>query len=174
MQSNRPEQDWYIAKTKPNCEFVAKRNLEQQAFATFLPLEEVTQVRRGQFTTRHRVLFPSYIFISFDPLQGLWRSINSTYGILNLVSFGEMPARVPSGLIDDLRAQWGSAVPAGKDPGFAPGDQVRVTKGPFAEMVAEIAALAPDQRVWILLDVMGGKRRIDMSDQDIRVIDRSR
>ncbi|KDB05068.1 hypothetical protein U879_03475 [Defluviimonas sp. 20V17] len=43
---------------------------------------------------------------------------------------------------------------------FRPGDDVRIGAGPFLDFVAWVEELALDQRVWVLLDLMGRKTRI--------------
>ena len=35
------------------------------------------------------------------------------------------------------------------------GDAVEIPGGPFAEFVATVEKVSPDQRVWVLLDLMG-------------------
>ena len=50
-----------------------------------------------------------------------------------------------------------------------PGDQVAMTQGPFADFVAEVEKIEPDQRVWVLLDIMGGKTRVAVDAGQVRV-----
>ncbi|WP_217272103.1 transcription termination/antitermination NusG family protein [Sphingopyxis sp. BSNA05] len=66
-----------------------RQNLRRQGFATFLPTEEQTLQKNGKFITTSRPLFPGYIFVAFDIAHGLWRRVKSTYGIAQLVNFGE-------------------------------------------------------------------------------------
>jgi transcriptional antiterminator RfaH len=49
-----------------------------------------------------------------------------------------------------------------------PGDQVRLTSGPFADFLGTIEAIAPDRRVWVLLEIMGGQTRVAVSDDQLR------
>lgn len=159
---------WLLAQVKPNCDAIAERNLVRQGFATFLPREDVTREVRGRFVTRRRAVFPGYLFVSFDPGQGLWRSINATYGVARLVSFGSAPAAVPEGLVEELQARCsgdGVLLPL-ED--LRTGDEVVLTRGPFASLVAEVVDLAPERRVWVLLDVMGGKRRVAVDATQLR------
>ena len=86
---------WFLAQLKPNCANIADKNLKRQGFKTFLPTEEETRERNGKFVTAIRPLFPGYIFVAFDEARGLWRTVNSTYGITRLVSFGKEPTAVP-------------------------------------------------------------------------------
>lgn len=161
---------WFLAQLKPNCAQIADRNLRRQGFQTFLPLEETTAQHSGKFVTATRPLFPGYIFVAFDAARGLWRSINATYGVTRLVSFGATPAAVPGGLIAQIRQRCDGGGLLQPEALPAPGDQVRLTKGPFASFVAEVERIDPDRRVWLLMEIMGGRTRVAASaDQLVAV-----
>lgn len=53
---------------------------------------------------------------------------------------------------------------------LSPGDQVAMTHGPFADFVAEVEKIDPDRRVWVLLDIMGGKTRIAVDAGQVRAL----
>ena len=162
-----PAHHWYLAQVKPNAGAIAARNLSRQGFATFMPHEEITQVARGQFVAKRRPVFPGYVFVSFDPACGHWRRINATYGVVKLVSFGGTPGRVPAGLVAEFAARCNSDGVLSPDPGWQPGDRAVVAQGPFAGFAAEVAGLAEQQRVWVLLDVMGARRRVAVAGRHL-------
>lgn len=159
---------WFLAQLKPNCANIADRNLKRQGFKTFLPLEEETRQRNGRFVTSMRPLFPGYIFVAFDVAHGFWRTVNSTYGITRLVSFGKEPTAVPLDLVSKLLLRsdaTGKLLPAKL---LKPGDQVTLTKGPFANFVAEVEKIAPDRRIWVLMEVIGGQNRVAVDAENLR------
>ena len=161
---------WLLAQIKPNSYRIAERNLQRQAFRTFLPMQEETRRVRGQFLTKPRPLFPGYLFVAIDSVKGGWRAVNSTFGISRLVSFGDKPVSVPAGLVSDLILRCdpqGKLLPA---PNLQPGDQVTVINGPFADFTASIERLAPDQRVWLLLDLMGRESRVAVDQEQLRAV----
>lgn len=162
---------WFLAQLKPNSANVAERNLARQGFETFLPLEEETCQKNGWFATALRPLFPGYIFVSLDANLGLWRSVNSTHGVTRLVSFGAAPAPVPFGLLAALRARCDEAGKLLPPETFNPGDKVVLNTGPFAQFVAEVESLAPDQRVWVLIDLMGRQTRVSAAVDQLRVVE---
>lgn len=51
-----------------------------------------------------------------------------------------------------------------------PGDQVTLTKGPFANFVAEVEKIAPDRRVWVLMEIMGGQTRVAVGADQLRAV----
>ena len=159
---------WFLAQLKPNCAQVADRNLQQQGFRTFLPMEQGTQNRKGRFVSTLRPMFPGYVFVSFDVAGGLWRKIHSTYGITRLVSFGKEPAAVPLDIVSQLMLRCDTAGKLLPPKLLKPGDQVRMTSGPFADFVAAIETIAPDRRVWVLMEIMGGQTRVAVDAQHLR------
>ena len=51
-----------------------------------------------------------------------------------------------------------------------PGDQVALNAGPFANFVAEVEKIAPDRRVWVLMDIMGGQARVAVGADQLRAL----
>jgi transcriptional antiterminator RfaH len=165
-----PGATWFLAQLKPNSARIAERNLKRQGFATFLPLEEETRQQRGKFVTSPKPLFPGYIFVAFDPACGHWRSVNSTQGVTKLVSFGKAPAPVPLDLVSQLMLRCDSAGKLLPPKLLGPGDQVAITKGPFANFIAEVEKIAPDRRVWVLMDLMGSQTRVAVGAEQLRAV----
>lgn len=159
---------WFLAQLKPNSAYIAAKNLKRQGFKTFLPLEEETRHRNGKFLTATRPLFPGYIFVAFDATRGHWRSINSTFGITKLVSFGKEPAQVPLELVSQIMLRCNSEGKLLPPKLLKPGDQVTLNKGPFANFVVEVEKIAPDRRVWVLMEIMGGKTRVAVEADQLR------
>lgn len=161
---------WFLTQLKPNSASIANKNLKRQGFKTFLPLQEQTQQRRGKFVTVMQPLFPGYIFVAFDIAHGLWRTVNSTYGIARLVTFGKEPTAVPRELVSQLMRRCdaeGKLLPAKV---LSPGDQVTLTRGPFVNFAAEVEKIAPDRRVWVLMDIMGRQSRVSVGADQLRAV----
>ena len=164
----KTELQWFLAQLKPNAQAIAVRNLDRQGFATFLPQHRVTRRQSGRFIDTLRPLFPGYLFVGFDPNTAPWRKINATSGVSRLVSFDRRPRAVPTVLIDDLRARCdvdGVLKPA---PILASGSAVEILSGPFANFVATVESITPDQRVWVLLDLMGQQTRVQVANNHVR------
>lgn len=43
---------------------------------------------------------------------------------------------------------------------FKPGDEVVMKMGPVSNAIATIESVSPDRRVWVLMDIMGGRTRV--------------
>jgi transcriptional antiterminator RfaH len=154
-------QKWFLAQLKPNAWRIAERNLRRQDFTVFNPLEERTVSRRGRFVAEKRPLFPGYLFVGFDPDSAPWRAINSTYGVARLVTFeANRPRVVPTALVEAIMARCDSEARLIPPDRLTPGTEVRFATGPFTQFVATVEAIAPDKRIWVMLEVMGRETRV--------------
>lgn len=167
MDAHKLGPSWFLAQLKPNAAKIADKNLKRQGFRTFLPMEEFTHHRNGKFLTTSRPLFPGYIFVSFDLAQTVWSKVNSTYGVTRLVSFGKTPTAVPLDLVSQLMLRCDKSGNLLPSESLRPGDQVRLNTGPFTNFLAEVERVTPDRRIWLLMDVMGGRKRVAVKPEQI-------
>ena len=148
-------QVWYLVHCKPNGEQMALRNLENQDFPTFLPLQKLTLRKGTAFKTQFRPLFPGYIFVAQDPTAGRWHKINNTRGVARLVRLAAEPTPVPATIMDQLFARCDATGVFQQSATLIAGDDAKITHGPFAGAIAKIIEIDPNQRVHLLLDFMG-------------------
>jgi transcriptional antiterminator RfaH len=159
---------WYVAQLRPNCLHLAVRGLARQGFGVFLPKIASDKKKTGGVELPWVPLFPGYIFVRFDPARPAWRAINSTRGVSKLVGFGnDGPRSVPPGLIAELQARCNENGLLLAPDDLAPGDHVRILRGPFADFVTEIEQIEPDRRVWLLIEIMGRKTRLGVEIKDL-------
>ena len=163
-----PKRRWHLAQFKPSCAMIARRNLVRQGFEVFLPLEAQTRVHRGNFIHETRPFFPGYLFVCVNHASSPVQSIRSTYGISQLVRIGTKPAVVPDGLVEELRARCDPNDVVERSEILEKGDKVRLTAGPFANLIGEVEQIAPDQRVWLLLDIMGQKTKVSVAQSTLQ------
>ena len=160
------QNDWYLVQFKPNSHKIAERNLLRLGFETFLPMQKSTQRKTSKFIDVMKPLFPGYMFVSCDTAQQPWRKINSTIGVSRIVSFGNKPVQASLDLVQGLQARCDEAGELKPLEHFKAGEQVTLTAGPFANFIATVERMDADQRVWVLLDLMGQKSRVRVnSDQ---------
>jgi transcriptional antiterminator RfaH len=160
---------WYLAQVRPNQFHVAEHNLARQGFPVFCPTQVETRRRGGRFVSETRLLFPGYLFVSFNPASSSWWTINSTYGVSKLVTFGgRVPASVPHDLVAGLMARCDDAGHLLSPKHLKPGDKAHVLSGPFAQFVATVESLAPQRRVWVLLEVLGSQTRVGLDAGQLR------
>jgi transcriptional antiterminator RfaH len=159
---NMPK-EWFILQFKPNAYHQANKNLNQQGFETFLPLYDATSRNASRFINANRPLFPGYMFITFDRTESKWHKINNTYGVSRLLTFNSTLKSIPATFINNLMERYdssGKLLPIKK---LKKGGQVKISKGPFANFIATIEKYEDDQRVWVLMNLMGRKSKIQIA-----------
>lgn len=150
--------NWFVAQLKPNGLAMARRNLARQRFNVFAPLRRATGMRGGRMVNQLQPLFPGYAFVQFDPRSGAWAKINNTRGITHLIANDpRQPRPMPPEFMAGLIARCDQDESLRPPESFAVGDRIRVVSGPFAQLVTTVEALSNDDRLRILIDLMGQK-----------------
>jgi transcriptional antiterminator RfaH len=112
-------------------------------------------------------LFPGYIFVSFDPDNAPWRSINGTLGVRRLLGSDARPQPTPPDLVPTLAGRCQNGLLEVHP--FSAGDAVRILSGPFADRIAVIEGMHAADRVRVLLEIMGTFARVDLAPTDLAV-----
>src|SRR5262245_11045687 len=145
---------WACAQLKPMQTRLALHCLGLAGFETYLPRLREHRVRGSRRIEIARALFPGYCFILIT-LQ--WSNACYAPGVRRIILDGEVPARVPDRIIDDLRKrEHNGLIELPKPRVLRAGDPVRVLRGPFAGHLALYDGMQPRDRVAILLALLGG------------------
>lgn len=164
--------NWYCIHTRP-----VKENQSAMYLQAMLGLETYFPRLKRQKTIRRvrrivtRPLFPRYLFCRFD-LGEYYRAVRYAPDVIDVVSFGERPAIVGDGLIEELKSWAGEAVDIiTLQPCLAPGDRVEITDGPMQGLQAVILHETNDSdRVAVLLSILEcGARLMINRSQLVRV-----
>ena len=150
------QERWYVVRTQPQREAQAARQLENQNYRVFLPRFFKSRRHARKFETVLAPLFPRYMFIILDLTRDRWRSVNGTYGVDRLLTQGGLPEPVPHELVEKLTSAAEADGVIRFSTGLKEGQTIRVTAGPFAELMGKLERLDDSGRVRVLLEIMGG------------------
>lgn len=155
---------WFVVQTHPHGEIRAVQNLERQQFEVYLPRYGRRRKQGRRVDMVPVPLFPRYLFVAIDLGVQRWLSIRSTIGVSRLVCHGDKPVPVPAGIVDNLRARQGEdgLIRLEAPCAFSAGDQVRVRGGAFEDSLGLFEHIMDNERVTILLDLLGRKVRVTM------------
>jgi len=162
-------QHWHLVFTKPQREPLVNRQLEDRGLETFFPY---LQYERGYGRgIRLEPFFPLYLFVKVDLQAREANGLTWLAGVRNLVSFDGQPVRIPEPIVEALQARlmpYSDKVLDRVELLFQPGDAVAITTGPFAGMEGIFQkGLNGQQRVQILLKLLGGWTRVDLDAKQI-------
>ena len=150
--------NWYLIKTKPRQEKIAIKNLENQAYRTSCPMSKINN--------RLVVLFPGYLFVQLNEKTQNWSPINSTKGVSHFVKFGLNFAKVPTSVIKFIKTNQHitteKLINLNK---FKPGDKVQISDGPFKNCVAIFKCYKPDERVILLMNLLGNEQSLSFKKE---------
>ena len=155
-------QRWYVVHTHSRTEAKAVVNLRRQGYVTYLP-RYLKLRRHARRSERVPVpLFPRYLFVRMDIDATPWRAIQSTVGVVHLITQNGRPAPVPEGVVQEIRGCEGSngMVEMAGLRVFRKGDRVQLLRGALAEHVGLFQEMVDDQRIIVLLDLLGRQNRV--------------
>ena len=150
--------NWYLIKTKPRQEKIAKQNLENQGYEVFCPMSKINN--------RLAVLFPGYLFVQLNEKTQNWSPINSTKGVSHFVKFGLNFAKVPTSVIKFIKTNQlittEKLINLNK---FKPGDKVQISDGSFKNYMAIFKCYKSDERVILLMNLLGNEQSLSFKQE---------
>lgn len=156
---------WCVAHTQPSKELVAQQHLLDQGYEVYVPRFKKICRHARKVEEKLVPLFPRYIFVGMDLSSARWRSVNSTRGVSHLLMSNDLnPAKVPTRIIGDLRAQeiGDGIVPVASLVNFVKGEKVRILEGAFADQIGIYDSMDDKSRVQLLLTFMGREMKMTL------------
>ena len=153
---------WHVIRSKPRCESTAQTHLERQGFRTYFPrILQPTRVR-GRWVDRIEPLFPRYLFLQLDIEKQSLAPVRSTVGVTDIVRFGAEYATVLDEVVQELmnRAEPETGLCRLRERLFERGANVRVSEGAFSGLEGVFECYEGEERVLILLEVLGPQTRV--------------
>jgi len=152
--------NWYLIKTKPRQEKIAIQNLENQGYGAFCPIAKIN----NQLV----VLFPGYLFVQLNEKTQNWSPINSTKGVSHFVKFGSNFAKVSISVVEFIKThQHITSEKLKKLNKFKSGDKVQISDGAFKNCVAIFKCYKPDERVILLMNLLGSEQSLSIKKESI-------
>ena len=160
---------WYLVQVKPNSYRIAEKNLLRQGFKTFLPMQEVSKQKATRFVSILKPLFPGYMFVKTLENTSPLRKINSTLGVLRIVSFGGVAKPLDSQIVPGLMLRCDASGKLLPPNVINVGDEIEVTKGPFTNFVATVETIDADSRIWVLINLMGRNTKVGIDPNNVQL-----
>jgi transcription elongation factor/antiterminator RfaH len=158
---------WYAVQCLAHREAAAASHLQNQGFTVFLPRRQKTRRHARKLDTVLVPFFPGYLFVRFDSARAQWRSINGTHGVARMVMQGDSPLPAPRGIVEALQAACEEGDILRHSAALKPGQSVRIMAGAFADFLGRLEQMHDRGRVRVLIEIMGGRIPILLSDRDI-------
>lgn len=161
-----------------------KQNLEQRIrsldaqdkiFQVVIPTEPEIEVRDGHRYTVNRKTLPGYILVEMIMDNQSWNVVRNTPGVTGFISAEEQDGKlVPIPLseeqVEAILKRRETAVPRIKI-SFSPGENVRITGGPFADFVGVVDEVYPEKgKARVLVSFFGRETPVEIDIMELERI----
>ena len=153
---------WLVASYKINEVARLELNLKNQNFDYYLPK---IVLERFNANLKEELMFPGYIFIKTNLKN--YTALKYTKGIKKILKFGN---NIPSMSKDDIDAIMKIEHESKNTPistRYTVGQEVIIKEGSFKGNLVKICSLPASKRVDIFIHVLGSKRRVNISLEDL-------
>lgn len=147
---------WALVRTHTGKEQWARRNIEAQGLKVLCPLI----IKQGMKYTRE-ALYPGYVFAE---VWDAWMFLKGTFGVIDVITSGGKPQKVPWRLIHSLQAAMNEEGEVGLPSRRAliHGEQVIIDSGSFKNFVGVYNGDTSDDRIAVLFEFMGQRVSYDI------------
>jgi len=168
---------WYIIHAYSGQEDRVKNNLEQRIktmdvsdkiFDVVVPTEDEIEYKDGQKASVSRKVFPGYILVHMEMDDDSWFVVRNTPGVTGFVSAEDesdnrpKPVPLEQHEVDKILKQIESDEPRVRV-GFAQGETVRITEGPFLDFMGAVEEVFPDRaKVKVLVSFFGRETPVEL------------
>lgn len=139
-----PKKRWYVLQAfsgfegrvaKTLIEYIKQHNMEDQFGEVLVPTEEVVENVAGKRRKSERKFFPGYVLVQMEMNDDTWHLVRSVPRVMGFIGgTPDKPAPISNREAETIlnRLQQDGDKPRPKTL-FQPGEEVRVTEGPFMD-----------------------------------------
>lgn len=168
-----PNLKWYVVQTYSGFEARAQKSLGERIridgldefFGEVLvPVEQVTELVRGNKRTSKRKFFPGYMLVQMVMNERTWYCVKNTPKVTGFVGNATDPVPVKESEVRRLTKQIDEgALTVKPKVAFEEGENVRVIDGPFASFNGVIEEVKPEkQKVRVLVSIFGRATPVEL------------
>lgn len=137
---------WYVLSTRSGHENKTAQQIKQRIKANgmedfvtevLVPTQERIIAKEGKKKTIEERIFPGYILVRMELNEDTWQMIRYTEGVTGFVSQGKEPEPVSEEDVNAILA-YGEVKQTNYKSSFKVGNPVKVTDGPFKDMIGEV------------------------------------
>ncbi|MDB6138728.1 MAG: nusG [Verrucomicrobiaceae bacterium] len=159
-----PRDQWFVIHVRSGMEMrvrdsmlrrIQSEEMSDVIFEVLLPMERVSEVKKGKKSESNRKFFPGYVIANMHLLDEnnklvdrAWYFVKETDGVLNFAGAKDHPIAMRPKEVESLLAQVREREDGAKPKiAFSPGDQVRVADGPFESQTGTVEEIDPERGV---------------------------
>jgi len=150
--------DWYLVavKNQPKAEI----NLRNQGYQVYAPKIRINDGK----VEKLEPAFPTYLFTRFDVAVKAVATVNNTFGVRKMVTFGGQPARIHNKIIEAMHERFDSEI---LDTSLKSGDRVIIKDGPFAGIEAVFKETDKERRAILLVSLISRTHKLAVDHESL-------
>ena len=174
------KKEWYVVNTVSGYEYKVKEKLEmmivnspeiqESIFRVIVPEQTIVEYKDGVKKEKVKKMFPGYVLVEMIMTDEVWFIVRNTQGVTGFIGSsgkGAKPIPLMPDEVDRILSNMGmSRIDIAKD--LAEGKKVKITDGPFKNMVGKISTYDIEKKkVEVLLDLFGQETSVEVSLAEI-------
>jgi transcriptional antiterminator NusG len=148
---------------------VDQMDARDKIFHVVVPTEDEIEIRDGQRRTVKRKLYPGYVLVQTielvegDPASDeAWHLIRNTTGVTGFVSSGTRPVPLSTDEVNHILGAMRMEQPRVRV-GFAVGQNIRISDGPFEDLVGTVDEINTEKgKVRVLVNMLGRETPVEL------------
>ena len=174
------KKEWYVVNTVSGYEYKVKEKLEmmivnspeiqESIFRVIVPEQTIVEYKDGVKKERIKKMFPGYVLVEMIMSDEVWFIVRNTQGVTGFIGSsgkGAKPIPLMPDEVDRILSSMGmSRMDLAND--LAEGKKVRITDGPFKNMIGKISTYdLENKKVELLLDLFGQETSVEVGLSEI-------
>lgn len=175
-QQGDDEPHWYVVHTysgyeekvrKDIMKTIENRRLEDQMFEVMVPVQDVTEIKKGAKKTVSKKMFPGYVLVHMIKNDVTWYVVRNTRGVTGFVGPGSEPVPLTSEEMRKLGVRIDDYVID-----VEVDDIIKVIRGAWEGTIAKIKSISrTKETVTIEIDIFGRSTDVEIGLGDIQKLD---
>ncbi len=162
---------WYVIQVMSGQEKKVKKAIDESTFPqeieglieeVLVPIENVSEVKKGQQKISEKRLWPGYAFVRMTFTPEVWQFIKGINGVIDFIGGGKpvpLSDQEVEEILDDLKKRSGSVVQKHQ---FEVGDQVKIVDGVFVNFPGNVLEVNHEKgRLSVMVAIFGRETRVD-------------
>ncbi|MGE0754048.1 MAG: transcription termination/antitermination protein NusG [Alphaproteobacteria bacterium] len=174
---------WYIVQAYSGFEKKVAQSIKEQAVQKGLtnlieevvvPVEEITEVRRGKKIQAERRFFPGYVMVKMELTDATWHMVKNTQKVTGFLGGGGKgkPIPITEKEAEAIFAQVREGIEHPKSTlHFEVGENVKIIDGPFDTFTGLIEGVDEEkQRVKVSVSIFGRATPVDLEYSQVEKV----
>ncbi len=155
-------------------EQAVQNNIADQIEEVVVPIEEITEIRRGKKVAAERKFFPGYVMVKMELNDATWHMVKNTAKVTGFLGGGGKgrPVPITEREAESIFAQVREGIDHPKSQiRFEIGENVKIIEGPFDSFVGLVEQVDEEKsRVKVSVSIFGRATPVDLEFSQVEKV----